>query len=198
MGCNIMHKDVNICFSTVPFLEQVCKIRKGRVGGRMFRFVEKKRPLGKFFMVICMALVLAVSSSNIRVQAEGYNASLSTDRAGGICTYTVTGIDINVIKEMTLKVTYNDNNVTEPDNGGNSSTGAVTDNTGAGGAVGIKKQLVRIHQLIQTHQLVQMHQLVQIYQLVQMHQPAQIYQLVQIRQMVQAIIIAVQTIQTIK
>ena len=132
-----MHKDVNICFGVVPIMGQVFKTRKGRVGGRMFRFVEKKRPLDKFFMVICMALVLAVFSSNIRVQAEEYSASLSTDRANGVCTYTVTGIDINVIQEMTLKVTYN--NVTEPDNGGNNSTGGTTDNTGAGGAVGIRK-----------------------------------------------------------
>lgn len=132
-----MHKDVNICFGVVPIMGQVFKTRKGRVGGRMFRFVEKKRPLDKFFMVICMALVLAVFSSNIRVQAAEYSASLSTDRANGVCTYTVTGIDINVIQEMTLKVTYN--NVTEPDNGGNNSTGGTTDNTGAGGAVGIRK-----------------------------------------------------------
>ena len=137
MGCNTMHKDVNICFGVVPIMGQVFKTRKGRVGGRMFRFVEKKRPLDKFFMVICMALVLAVFSSNIRVQAAEYSASLSTDRANGVCTYTVTGIDINVIQEMTLKVTYN--NVTEPDNGGNNSTGGTTDNTGAGGAVGIRK-----------------------------------------------------------
>lgn len=139
-----MHKDVNICFSAVPFMGQVCKTEKGRVGGRMFRFFEKKKPLDKFFMVICMALVLAVLSSNIRVQAEGYSASLSTDRAGGICTYTVTGIDINVIQEMTLKVTYNDNsNVTVPDTGANDNigdtAGGTADNTVAGGAVGIRK-----------------------------------------------------------
>lgn len=134
-----MYKDVNICFSVVLLMGQVCKTRKGRVGGRMFRFVEKKRPLDKFFMVVCIALVLAVFSSNIRIQAAEYSASLSTDRASGVCTYTVTGIDINVIQEMTLKVTYNDNNVTEQDNGGNSSTDGTTDNAGAGGAVGIRK-----------------------------------------------------------
>ncbi len=139
MGCNTMYKDVNICFSVVLLMGQVCKTRKGRVGGRMFRFVEKKRPLDKFFMVVCIALVLAVFSSNIRIQAAEYSASLSTDRASGVCTYTVTGIDINVIQEMTLKVTYNDNNVTEQDNGGNSSTDGTTDNAGAGGAVGIRK-----------------------------------------------------------
>lgn len=112
----------------------------------MFRFVGKKKPLDKFFMVICITLVMAVFSSNIRVQAAEYGASLSTDRASGVCTYTVTGIDINVIQEMTLKVTYNDNNVTGPDNSGSTSTGdntgstgGTTDNTGAGGAVGIRK-----------------------------------------------------------
>ena len=72
------------------------KFAKQGVGGRMFRFVEKKRPLDKFFMVVCIALVLAVFSSNIRIQAAEYSASLSTDRASGVCTYTVTGIPDNL------------------------------------------------------------------------------------------------------
>lgn len=52
-------------------------------------------------------MLLSVVCNNTWAKAAEYKAVLNTDRANGVCTYTVTGIDISATQEMTLKVTYN-------------------------------------------------------------------------------------------
>lgn len=74
----------------------------------MLNCIKKRKVANKFFMVFSFFMLLSVICSNTRAMAAEYGATLNTDRANGVCTYTVTGIDTAVIQEMTLKVTYND------------------------------------------------------------------------------------------
>ncbi|MFG6393137.1 MAG: L,D-transpeptidase family protein [Lachnospiraceae bacterium] len=75
----------------------------------MVKLLKKKKVvfINKLFIAACLFLSILISVNSTK--AAEYSASLETDRANGVCTYTVNGIDISVIKEMTLKVTYNDN-----------------------------------------------------------------------------------------
>ena len=74
----------------------------------MGKLLKKKRTIfiNKLFIAACLFMSVVVPANSAR--AAEYSASLETDRAGGVCTYTVNGIDTTIIKEMTLKVTYND------------------------------------------------------------------------------------------
>lgn len=111
-------------------MAQACKIKKG-IGGVMAKYLKKKKLVTKLFIISCLFIALIVSGNSASA-AAGYSASLETDRSNGVCTYTVNGIDTNVIKEMTLKVTYtgdavdNDNN--NPDNNGNTDNNSPENN----------------------------------------------------------------------
>ncbi len=111
-------------------MAQACKIKKG-IGGVMAKYLKKKKLAAKLFIISCLFIALIVSGNSASAAAE-YSASLETDRSNGVCTYTVNGIDTNVIKEMTLKVTYtgdavdNDNN--NPDNNGNTDNNSPDNN----------------------------------------------------------------------
>ena len=97
----------------------------------MAKYLKKKKLVTKLFIISCLFIALIVSGNSASAAAE-YSASLETDRSNGVCTYTVNGIDTNVIKEMTLKVTYtgdavdNDNN--NPDNNGNTDNNSPENN----------------------------------------------------------------------
>lgn len=83
----------------------------------MAKYLKKKKLAVKLFIVSCLFMALIVSGNSAR--AAEYSASLETDRSNGVCTYTVNGIDISVIKEMTLKVTYTGDTVNNDSNNGN-------------------------------------------------------------------------------
>lgn len=88
----------------------------------MVNYLRRKKLTAKLFIITCLFISVIVSGNSAKAAAE-YSASLETDRSNGVCTYTVNGIDISVIKEMTLKVTYTDgaanNDGNSPDNNGN-------------------------------------------------------------------------------
>lgn len=88
----------------------------------MLKYFKEKKAVNKLFMVICLFMALFLTCSNARVKAAEYSATLNTDRANGVCTYTVTGIDTTVIQEMTLRVTY-DNTITNNEGKVDVSTG---------------------------------------------------------------------------
>lgn len=110
-------------------------MKKG-IGGVMGKSLKKKRTMfiNKLFIAACLFMSVIVSGNSAR--AAEYSASLETDRAGGVCTYTVNGIDTTIIKEMTLKVTYNDgqgntgeDNTNNPAGPGNTDSPANPDAT---------------------------------------------------------------------
>lgn len=74
----------------------------------MLKYIKERKAVNKFFIVFSLFMVLSIVCTNTRARAAEYSATLNTDRASGVCTYTVTGIDTAVIQEMTLKVTYSD------------------------------------------------------------------------------------------
>lgn len=79
----------------------------------MLKYVKRKKAVNVLFMAVCLFMMLSVAFGNARARAAEYSATLNTDRANGVCTYSVTGIDTAVIQEMTLKVTYNSNSKDE-------------------------------------------------------------------------------------
>lgn len=72
----------------------------------MLKYVKEQKAVSRLFMSVCLFMVLAVACINAKASAAEYSATLNTDRASGVCTYTVTGIDLAVIHEMSMKVTY--------------------------------------------------------------------------------------------
>lgn len=72
-------------------------------------YVKERKAVNRLFVVVYLFMALSVMCNNVKAKAAEYGVTLDTDRAGGVCTYTVTGIDTAVIQEMTLKVTYNIN-----------------------------------------------------------------------------------------
>lgn len=66
---------------------------------------QKIKVLPMMFLAIVFAVVFSLSAN---AKAAEYAANVNTDRANGVCTYTLNGIDTTETQSMITKVTYTD------------------------------------------------------------------------------------------
>ncbi len=80
----------------------------------MFECMKKRIFTLRFLLVIGLLCVLPAAGAKGALAEEtapvAQTASITTDRAQGVCSYTVNGIDTTAVSEMTMKVTYIDTN----------------------------------------------------------------------------------------
>ena len=69
------------------------------------RHKKNIKTLPVIFMVMIFAMVFTFKFST-KANAAEYSANVNTDRANGVCTYTLNGIDKDVTQSMIVKVTY--------------------------------------------------------------------------------------------
>lgn len=66
---------------------------------------QKIKVLPMMFLAMAFAIVFSFSAN---ARAAEYSANVNTDRANGVCTYTLNGIDTTETQSMITKVTYTD------------------------------------------------------------------------------------------
>ncbi|MDE6851933.1 MAG: L,D-transpeptidase [Lachnospiraceae bacterium] len=78
----------------------------------MSTIVNKKMSKYAHMMLVFLLGILTVGICGNRAQAANIGASVSTDRAAGICRYAVSGLDLTTDTAMTVRVDRSDNKQT--------------------------------------------------------------------------------------